>query len=250
MAVELIISRSEINSRKSNRLYDKTYNEAKRQALQRLHTKKQVLSDTPEMQEYEAVRKKLSANENVAARLNETWAKERQMEILLAASKSAYEQLPGRHRHDWIRNGIRYGIIPFIIFCMVCITWIPFNLSHGNYLQNIGSYVAGLLTLGIIIVAAGYLAGYYAAKLKDTRNKGEKGLNTELKHLENLIQSREGQLLELRKSRRNYQLLLDERKELLEEINEKERRAEKLYYEIKIIDKACQALGEKDNSAN
>lgn len=243
LAVEQIIEKSGVNKRKSDKVYDKTYAEARKQSLNTLAAMKKELFASPEIKEYQDVKEQLDAGKEVDMHLTEMVAAEHKQEMQLAIEKSNISLIPEKYNRKWRRNGIRIAIIPFILFIFVCISWLPpvIKVWLGSY-PDFGM-VWGLLIAMCLIVLFFYLLGYYTSKLRDTRYE-DRGFKGEMNSARKKITEADIKLSEIRKERKKYQLLQNRNKVLQKSLNQDDVSGKKIIYQIKIIEEAMTALEE------
>ena len=243
LAVEQIIEKSGVNDRKSDRIYDKTYAETKKQALNTLQSMKNELLASPEIKEYQDVKKQLEESRDADIQLTSLVAAEQKQEMQLAIEKSNASLIPRRYKRKWKRNGIRIAIIPFIILIFLCISWLPPVVRAW-----LGRYPSAAMMLGLfaaicLIIVFFYWMGYHMSQLRDTRY-ADRGFQGEMNEARERIADADIALSDIRKERKKYQLIKNRNKVLEASLNQDDVAGKKIYYEIEIIEEAITALKE------
>lgn len=243
LAVDKIIEKSGVNNRKSDKIYDKTYFEAKKAALNILSAMKNELTALPEVKEYQNIKEQLEAGREADAHLTELVAEEQKQEIQLAIEKSDISIISEKYKRKWRRNGLKFAIVPFIILIFLCISWLPSVIRVGFGNRYGAELVIGMFACVVMVVMFFYLFGYFSSKIKDTRYE-DRGINGEIRIARNRIADADIKLSEIRKERKKYQLI-KERNQTLQKSLDKSPKLEKELYEIKIIEEAITVLMEK-----
>lgn len=246
LAVDTMIDLSGINRRRGNKMSAKVYDDARHQTMKLLTAKRSSVIHSEEVQEYEKVKKELDISPDVLDKLNETWAKERQAELEYRTTKLWAEEFPKNRKRRRIQFAIRLVLVPLILLGLLFIITLPQGLMKASYANQSERYALSMLIVAfsiMICVCATYCLSKHTARITGGMRSGGKYSKEKLD--EKLLMCRE-KVETLRTERRKLQLLESQRKGLLEEVSIREQDAEKIYYEVRLIDEAIEILKQHD----
>ncbi len=250
LAIDSVIEASGICYRHNKKLNDRIFEDTVKKELPLMKKKKKELLASDEVKEYEKARQMLESNPDVLDMLNKAWADERKAELTLKTARSNMEQILPGHKRKWVKTGLRAAIIPFVLLIVMFIFVLPY--AYINMIQKISRLdVLMLFIMGIFIVALCFFMGYFFSKMVDANRRihtgrGKKntatGYREELAEAVQRITEYESNVDELKKIRRNYQIMDNRRREIISDMNVRESNVEKVYYEVQLIDEAIKIL--------
>lgn len=248
LAVDMIIDISGLNHRWSKRLGDRSFEEYRKKAIIQLENRRERLRHSKELQEYEQARERLKVSPDVLEKLNAAWADERKTELAHRTTMSYLDQIGKKYKQRWMRTGMRTAVIPLFAFIIMCVFWFPYVLMRFPT-EQMGAGWWLLPLTGALTVVLTYCLGYTTSKFIDTRlGRGNPKITMQqdVDQTKAKLKELEQQLSVLHERRREFQIMENQRKDILADIDKQERKAENIHYEVQLITEALDILCDEE----
>lgn len=242
LAVDTVIDISGINKRKGNKMSSRVFDDACKQAVGIFSARLEAAKKSEEICDFEQAKEKLSVSPDVLDKLNDTWAKERKAELEYRTFKKYYEEFPRKRQRERTRMILRVLLIPIIVFGVFLIITFPQGLIKASLENNSDKYAISMLIVAFSIILGVYLIYLLSKRIVKTDSLIDIEKKNDEKTVLGMLEERRDKVDLLRDKRHELQLLESNRKGLLEEVSEKERKTEKIYYEMKVLSEAIDIL--------
>lgn len=241
LAVDEIIDMSGLYKRKNKKMSSEMYRDARRQALAFLTARCESCENDEDMRAYESAKREYEISDDVLDELNRVWANERQTELAIKTARNRLAELPRTYRRLWVRAGVRAALIPFMAIGLLSVFILPSVISGGG---QAGGMMLRVMVSAMTVAAVAYYIGYFTSKYFGARRKGgdREKLAEGVMDLRRELEELESRRLELHEQRVRLQALDGRRREMRDEIDDREKELETKRYELGVMKKSVDIL--------